>query len=637
VFEAGGLPAEAAGLLLTGRDGGSIPVEVLVIPMSTQDRKVRTSVWIEALTADLNFSDESQLVEVYAYAVDSSEAVVASLLKVVEIRGEEGTPATRQNLRFHGELDLPSGQVRIRVLVRDHETGAVGLRTVQNELSILRRGDANLLPPFAHGAQRGWAFADAAIGEESGARALGGPLTARPIYRSGTARLNWASTGDWNSLVLVVECGEAKFEIEKVRFQTLGTFGPWTFGQAELQLPGTRSADCALRWRDADGRRPLTSELARAIVLGEDSPDRGSWTDLVSTSEQTDASGETGTAVEINLKDGLAIPNSEVESRLLQILKSLATADEDVWVAEMDRLETDALGGGPAYQDLGKAELSILRRATRANAEALIPVMDLYRRSYRHYQTVARPLLATHAVQMVRLLAGAYFESSSAEERGLFTADLLLLMASLPTGGSGVFAESLLKQALEHSPDHQAVTQRLAALYSRKGLFERSLPLLERLVERTPEAVEFRIRLAVAFDRTDRRKAAEQHLAEVIAREDTGWATALAYQELVRFRIESENWIEAEELLAAGLGRFPEDEKLLLLRANLWDLQRDATKARQWLREKIPEAVRKEGISPRHQLSKELEQLEGETADRWEEVVSNRRHFLTDVLEQSGS
>jgi VWFA-related protein len=95
--------------------------------------------------------------EIYTYASDAqgkmrdffTQSVKLDLSKTRRILGETG-------LKYYGHLDLPPGEYRLRVLVRDGQTGRTGVESLPLTIPAYAAAEPFLLPPLFIAEQDGW-------------------------------------------------------------------------------------------------------------------------------------------------------------------------------------------------------------------------------------------------------------------------------------------------------------------------------------------------------------------------------------------------------------------------------------------------------------------------------------------------
>jgi hypothetical protein len=95
--------------------------------------------------------------EIYAYASDAHGEMRDFFTQVVHVDLAKGRRILEQvGLKYYGHLDLPPGDYRIRVLVRDAQTGRTGVESLPLAVPAYAAAEPYLLPPLFIGAQEGW-------------------------------------------------------------------------------------------------------------------------------------------------------------------------------------------------------------------------------------------------------------------------------------------------------------------------------------------------------------------------------------------------------------------------------------------------------------------------------------------------
>ncbi len=129
--------------ILAGEEGGALPFSVLALPAPGAVPLV-----VEVAGADLLGGPPAPRlgVEIYAYALDRDAAVQGFLTQRVDVDLDKvRLTLAGTGLKFSGALDLPPGEYSLRVLVRDSESGAQGLRNLS--LTVPASPDGPLLLP----------------------------------------------------------------------------------------------------------------------------------------------------------------------------------------------------------------------------------------------------------------------------------------------------------------------------------------------------------------------------------------------------------------------------------------------------------------------------------------------------------
>jgi hypothetical protein len=131
--------------ILAGEEGGNLPLSVLAVPSPGP-----VPVVVEVAGRDLLGGHTAPRlgVEIYAYALDAGSAVRGFLTQRVDVElAKVGATLYDTGLKFSGALELPPGEYSLRVLVRNAETGAQGLRSLPLKVPEAVAGPV-LLPPM---------------------------------------------------------------------------------------------------------------------------------------------------------------------------------------------------------------------------------------------------------------------------------------------------------------------------------------------------------------------------------------------------------------------------------------------------------------------------------------------------------
>ncbi|HVF61995.1 MAG TPA: hypothetical protein VNJ70_19480 [Thermoanaerobaculia bacterium] len=618
---AGGLPADAAALLVSGQEGGALPFAVLALPLPGTGERARVAVRVEIDGATLLAATAEPPVraEVYLYALDERGRIGDSLLEVLEVDAERlGDELAAGGAALSGQLALLPGAYTLRALVRAPTTGVLGLRAIPLAVPDFRRGEPALLPPLFPAPAGGWLEASASRGAappdvlgtaRAAARAVlapGAAATAElPAWRAGEAgevtleaRPDAAGQGDGAAPVTLPArvtgrraTSIAGLDVLTVEFET-GFLPPGSYALA-ASLAGARSATAAV-----------------VIAAGAEGT---TWAQLGDASGPAVAAAAPGApAAARPARRNRYIAAAVVRTAFREALGRLAAGETAAARAALRDLEVAELGGaGPADPEaLAKVELGVAVDLAAAQPEALVPVLLLYQQLNREHLEAKRFLPTTHTAEMTFALAGLYADRGGPGARPL-AARLLVALAladlDRPLGG---FALRALREALALRPDDEVALLALAVEAERRALYREAVERLERLRRLRPADAEVRLRLAVNLARVGNEREGLRILEELTrassaaATGDTGaeWPVAVAFHELARLRLADEKPADAERIARAGLARFPRDEKLVLLLALALDLQGRGADARQELAALTPDGDG--AASPRHRYAR---------------------------------
>jgi VWFA-related protein len=143
---------QAAGQVVSGIEGGPVGLAVLAAPFKIAGEKAYVPVVIEIDGQSLLAGSQGAAAptEVYVYALDAKGAVQDFFTQTLGLDlAKVGDAVRRTGVKFFGDLDLAPGAYSIRVLVRNGQTGAAGMRVASLEVPAFSAQSAPvLLPPF---------------------------------------------------------------------------------------------------------------------------------------------------------------------------------------------------------------------------------------------------------------------------------------------------------------------------------------------------------------------------------------------------------------------------------------------------------------------------------------------------------
>ncbi len=141
---------QTAGQVVSGREGGPVGLSVLAAPFKVPGDKAYVPVLVEIDGATLTAGSQGKLpAEVYVYAMDGTGAVRDFFTQTMALDlAKVGAALQGGGVKFFGDLDLPPGSYSVRVLVRNGQTGASGMRVASLEVPAFAKGGPVLLPAF---------------------------------------------------------------------------------------------------------------------------------------------------------------------------------------------------------------------------------------------------------------------------------------------------------------------------------------------------------------------------------------------------------------------------------------------------------------------------------------------------------
>lgn len=604
---AGGVPVETAALIMSGQDGGDIPLEGLAVPLgpgaggATQVLVVVEAAG-EALLAD--HAGGPLPFEVFVYAVKEDGALGGTLVQSFEIELDLLGERLRQSgVKFVGDLSLTPGRYKLRAMVRCPESGKLGLRG----LPVVVPEDApGTVPPLVFAKAEGaWIVA-----RETGPGASPTPLpapAARPVLALGeetALRLPPPPSGGAGSRLAVTlgdeEAGEYElearlaegprgddFDLAEATFVTDGVpTGPYRLRAAFAERAASEAAEPAARFEPAAGFERAVGfgpaagfELATLPVVVIERPAEGvarpAWPSLGRLRESA-----VRTVPGDSPGDGLDASQRELRRRLGEVLRALAAGDDRQARALMWDLASASLSGakGTSAEDLDRAEAHGFRAVAEARPTGLGPIMMLYDWLYRRgLETNDRPVF-THARTTLLKVVNLFLKASNGGPEAARQAAQLLTSLGGVVREAGLleFSEELFLRAVALEAN-EATLLSLAVNDEMVGDHEAAAVHLKDLLKLDQDHGEARLRLAVNLARAGKKKAAVQNFERLIdgkgsARHDA-WVLSLAYQELAKLHMADGRVETAGEVLGKGSERLPQDEKIYLLLAFVHDAQ----------------------------------------------------------------
>lgn len=259
---------------------------------------------------------------------------------------------------------------------------------------------------------------------------------------------------------------------------------------------------------------------------------------------------------------------SRLQTRYREILSAWVAGDVEHAPDDLIELETAAVADGnpKSRKLLLSAEQAVIHELGATSLEVLVPIAMLHHEAYsRHLSRGVRqaPLAVIHARQMARDLAILYNQQSGSEGSALVASRVLTSLGGmLLESAQQVPAAELFYQALELDGRNVPARLALATVYEKAAQYESAAKALREVLAIDPENQEARFRLAMGLKRLDQKTDARKLLEGLTAETAPSWVTPLAYQELARLHSEFKRWADAEKVLRAGLGRYPDHVRL---------------------------------------------------------------------------
>ena len=136
-----------------------VEVRALVAPFRATPELAYVPVVLEVAGSTLleGHSGDVLDTEIYAYASDAKGEMRDFFTHMVRVDLGRGRRILEQTgLKYYGHLDLPAGDYRIRVLVRNAQTGRTGVESLPMKVPAYNAAQPYLLPPLFMTAANGW-------------------------------------------------------------------------------------------------------------------------------------------------------------------------------------------------------------------------------------------------------------------------------------------------------------------------------------------------------------------------------------------------------------------------------------------------------------------------------------------------
>lgn len=585
-----GLPGEVAALLLRAEPGGDLTFEVNAVALAGDGDKAVVPFFVEIDGAALLDRGQGVLgrVEVYAYALDAAGKIGDFVVQAFTLDAENlGEVLWQSGPRFQSSLHLAPGQYRLRILVRESQSKAAGLRELSLKVSpalvngaaaTAAAGPAEVGPPlFEEPRQRdSWIPVRAATPPAEGLMQESvaelethwkrGP-TAYPLVAGGRAMVPAALPvlGSGSSLRLFLPAaglppGAAQARLmqdgkvlattalppsddEVAERGAAGSLRAFSFTPPELppgrytlevSIGGAASPprDILLVAREARDGELLWSDLRWR--LKDAVPDPGKLAGGQIEAQKPRPGGKPAAADTPKSAD-LRVRMGAVADRYRDLVRLVPGQARTVNVARLLELEAQILESDAedAMTILQNAEMRVAGELGAFDAEALVPLIQLHYESYLAYRQRRIFALLTHSRILIDRLVGFYVEKGKSEGSRR-TAAMILSGLGLEAEEGNLAASSrrLYQAALQLDPKCRRALLGLATVEERQSRRAEALELFRRLVDSHPDFPEGLLRLGVNERYAKRDPRA--HLAKAQSLPGAPWVRRLAFEEQAR-------------------------------------------------------------------------------------------------------
>jgi VWFA-related protein len=149
----------ASGSILSAEPRRDVEIGVLAAPFRSTAAQAYVPVIIEIAGRSLlaGHPGEKLSLEIYTYVADKEGKIRGFFTQSVGLNVKNGREAlARTGIKYYGHLDLTPGEYRVRVLVRDADTGRTGVETVPLSIPVYAKAEPHLLAPLVLEEDAGW-------------------------------------------------------------------------------------------------------------------------------------------------------------------------------------------------------------------------------------------------------------------------------------------------------------------------------------------------------------------------------------------------------------------------------------------------------------------------------------------------
>jgi Flp pilus assembly protein TadD len=606
VLRTGGLRVETAALLMSGQEGGTIPLATLVLPLPGTGARSRVVVLLEMDGAETVAGQTTDLLrlEVCLYAITTpSEGgpggrVAGSRMDTVEVDlSQAGPDVERSGLKYIGELDLAPGEYALRALVRNAATGEVGLRSIPIAVPDFGQRQGLLLPPLLPEPAGAWLVArGAGLASPPPVFSMEALPSARPILAP-------AAKVELRLPAWRLEGAGLLAEIHRPGGARVATFPLEISGREATGIPGLEILTASfepqgiedgvydLRVVPADGRGDDAAVLSTSFVFLGRGSDGQVWAAITQSrrvqagaSGAVETSGASTSPPARKSRKVRRIDAGPVKAAYRKALALLAGGDREAARNAVMELESSVMSGEkPASSDdLLDVELDVARELAKGDTTALIPLLTLHQVIYRDAVRKQRFLLSTHDRELVFRLSALYADRSGSPEGRRKAARFLDgIAAEMIWTAPPTLRARLFQQILSFDEGDRTALLCLAVDAERQGRYAEAVTHLQHLERLHPGQPEALLRLAVNLARIGKVQDSRRLLADIAGRTNAEpWQVAVAAQELARLLMAAGDLDGAEAGVREALRRLPDDDKLAIQLGMIRDLHKDPRGAR---------------------------------------------------------
>lgn len=561
------LDARTGALLIAGGGRGDVDgAAVLELLPASHDglRALRLVVEVDGGEL-LEGSPEGRLpVAAAAYVLDDGGTLTGYLSRGIVLGGEARKAVGEVGLRWVDRVEVPPGRCSVRIVLRNHRTGAVFLERLEVVVPPPDAPRSGLMPPKVAAVGGGWVDARADQEPKPSDENAGRIAAALPVLvnRQPTAlELLAPGVADLSSVRarLVDPAGRTVAE-PGIRQAEKDDGGGEIYSSARLgpvDVPPGRYR-LVVASPAEDGSR---EHLASVGVVVTDDQGALPWpaVDLTATGGPPPAGEPPG--------------SKNIRQAYREVLARVALGDvfeASHRLAELER-SVAADASARAFSRLIRAQQTVAEQVAGADPAALRPVLWLHRSMSRYYRVRRESILGTHAWRIVEELATLLARRGDEADRRYAT-DLLTDQATeLVEVPAMKAATEMLRRALTLDPDHVDALMAMGASSERQGEADAAVASFRRAAELEPARSEAVLRMAVNLERTGRDARAREAYERLLAGDGPAWVRTVAVQQLALQLLDDGATGRAVELLEAAIGEGDPNPRLRILLAFAWN------------------------------------------------------------------
>ncbi len=561
------LDARTGALLIAGGGRGDVDGAALLelLPGSREGlRTLRLVVEVDGGEL-LEGSPEGRVpVAAAVYVLDDGGTLKGYLSRGIVLEPGSRAAVGEVGLRWVDRVDVPAGRCSVRIVLRNHRTGAVFLDRLDVVVPAPAAPRSGLMPPRIAAAAGGWVDARVTTGPPPADDAAGRLPAARPVIvnRQATA-LQLLAPGAAGVAALrarlVDPAGRTVAEPglrSSDDVADAAVYAPARLDPVDVP-PGLYRLVVATPGEGGDRER-----LASVGVVVTDGQAGLPWpaVDLTPPGEPASQAGDPPGSARIRqaYRDALV---EMARGDVFEASHRLAALERSVAADESAR----------AFDRLIQAQQRVAAGLGSSDPAALRPVLWLHRTMSRYYRVRRESILGTHAWRMVEEIATMLARSGDPADRR-FATDLLTDQATeLVEVPAMKTATEMLRRVLELEPDHVDALMAMGASFERQGEGHAAVASFRRVAELDPARREAVLRMAVNLERIGRDGRAREAYESLLAADGPAWVRTVAVQQLALQLLDDGATGRAVELLEAAIGEGDPNPRLRILLAFAWN------------------------------------------------------------------